>query len=381
MVATPFPRSLQRAVNGQFSRCERLPPVRALPAMLSHPGTPYRRLVPFQLSERPHLDPSREPERRPQEIWPRQGVPARRHLRRLGHQLRVFCEVAERVELCLFDDDGAETRVDAARGRRLRLARLPARRRARPALRLPGARPVRPRARASGATRPSCCSTPTPRRSTAASTGTSRCSATTSATRTAATTTTRAPHMPSRVVINPFFDWGDDRPPRTPYARDGHLRGARQGPHRRLHPDIPEEHARHLRRRRAPGDHRAPHSARRHRDRADAGAPVRPRHAPARARACATTGATTPSASSRPHNELRRSGQPRPAGAGVQGDGQALHEAGIEVILDVVYNHTAEGNHLGPDAVASAASTTRRTTGSSTTTSATTWTTPAPATA
>ena len=27
---------------------------------------------------------------------------------------------------------------------------------------------------------------------------------------------------------------------------------------------------------------------------------------------------------------------------------QALHEAGIEVILDVVYNHTAEGNHLGP---------------------------------
>src|SRR5207237_9557865 len=28
--------------------------------------------------------------------------------------------------------------------------------------------------------------------------------------------------------------------------------------------------------------------------------------------------------------------------------GQAMHAAGIEVILDVVYNHTAEGNHLGP---------------------------------
>jgi isoamylase len=27
---------------------------------------------------------------------------------------------------------------------------------------------------------------------------------------------------------------------------------------------------------------------------------------------------------------------------------QSLHRAGIEVILDVVYNHTAEGNHLGP---------------------------------
>ena len=27
---------------------------------------------------------------------------------------------------------------------------------------------------------------------------------------------------------------------------------------------------------------------------------------------------------------------------------RSLHDAGIEVILDVVYNHTAEGNHLGP---------------------------------
>ena len=27
---------------------------------------------------------------------------------------------------------------------------------------------------------------------------------------------------------------------------------------------------------------------------------------------------------------------------------KALHRAGIEVILDVVFNHTAEGNHLGP---------------------------------
>lgn len=27
---------------------------------------------------------------------------------------------------------------------------------------------------------------------------------------------------------------------------------------------------------------------------------------------------------------------------------KALHKAGIEVILDVVYNHTAEGNHMGP---------------------------------
>ena len=39
----------------------------------------------------------------------------------------------------------------------------------------------------------------------------------------------------------------------------------------------------------------------------------------------------------------------RAAGARVQGDGaRRSTRAGIEVILDVVYNHTAEGNHLGP---------------------------------
>lgn len=27
---------------------------------------------------------------------------------------------------------------------------------------------------------------------------------------------------------------------------------------------------------------------------------------------------------------------------------RVLHSHGIEVILDVVYNHTAEGNHFGP---------------------------------
>ena len=58
---------------------------------------------------------------------------------------------------------------------------------------------------------------------------------------------------------------------------------------------------------------------------------------------------------------------------------KALHRAGIEVILDVVYNHTAEGNHLGPTS-RSRASTTRPTTGSSRASRATTSTTRAPAT-
>ena len=41
---------------------------------------------------------------------------------------------------------------------------------------------------------------------------------------------------------------------------------------------------------------------------------------------------------------------------------QALHAAGIEVILDVVYNHTSEAGDDGPDVLLSRASTTARTT-------------------
>src|SRR5690625_3985484 len=49
-----------------------------------------------------------------------------------------------------------------------------------------------------------------------------------------------------------------------------------------------------------------------------------------------------------PHNEYSYTGD---TGQQVQEFKQMvknLHEADIEVILDVVYNHTAEGNHLGP---------------------------------
>jgi len=45
-----------------------------------------------------------------------------------------------------------------------------------------------------------------------------------------------------------------------------------------------------------------------------------------------------------PHNAYSRSGSPEEFRAMVD----AAHAHGLEVILDVVYNHTAEGNHLGP---------------------------------
>jgi isoamylase len=49
-----------------------------------------------------------------------------------------------------------------------------------------------------------------------------------------------------------------------------------------------------------------------------------------------------------PHNEYAAGGQQGQQVAEFKQMVAALHAAGLEVILDVVYNHTAEGNHLGP---------------------------------
>ena len=49
-----------------------------------------------------------------------------------------------------------------------------------------------------------------------------------------------------------------------------------------------------------------------------------------------------------PHSEYAATGRCGEQVWEFKGMVKALHSAGIEVILDVVYNHTAEGNHLGP---------------------------------
>jgi isoamylase len=49
-----------------------------------------------------------------------------------------------------------------------------------------------------------------------------------------------------------------------------------------------------------------------------------------------------------PHNEYTADKRPGAAVAEFKQMVKTLHQAGIEVILDVVYNHTAEGNHFGP---------------------------------
>ena len=168
-------------------------------------------------------------------------------------------------------------------------------------------------------------------------------------------------------------------PPRVPVARDHHLRAARQGVHRAASRCAATSCAAPTPAWRSRAGARLPAVARRHRRRADAGPPVRRRQRTWWSAACATTGATTRSASSPPRAATAASRQRGGQVAEFKTMVKTLHEAGIEVILDVVYNHTAEGNHLGPTlsfrGIDNAAyyRLGRRA-------AATTWTTPAPAT-
>ncbi|HWE91532.1 MAG TPA: glycogen debranching protein GlgX [Pseudonocardiaceae bacterium] len=155
-----------------------------------------------------------------------------------------------------------------------------------------------------------------------------------------------AGHVPMAVVTNPFFDWNNDRPPRIPYHEtviyEAHVRGLTMA-----HPKVPE--------------------------------PLRGTYAglahPAVIEHLLRLGVTTvelmPVHQFVSEHHLVERGLSNywgyntlaflaPHAGFSSGDGtgeqvqefkgmvRALHAEGIEVILDVVYNHTAEGNHLGP---------------------------------
>ncbi len=155
-----------------------------------------------------------------------------------------------------------------------------------------------------------------------------------------------AEHMMLGVVINPFFDWEGDRRPHVPYNEsliyEVHVKGMTQ-----LHPEVAE--------------------------------PMRGTYAglahPSVIDHLAKLGVTAvelmPVHQFVQDSTLLEKGlrnywgyntlgffAPHADYASVRHGGQqvqefkamvkAMHAAGIEVILDVVYNHTAEGNHLGP---------------------------------
>lgn len=153
-------------------------------------------------------------------------------------------------------------------------------------------------------------------------------------------------HTMVSVVVNPFFDWGHDRPPATPYHEtviyEAHVKGLTM-----RHPDVPDE----LRGTYAGLAHPAVIE---HLTRLGVTAiELMPVHQFVTDPSLAAKGLTNYWGYNTigffaPHNGY--------AGYGRRGEQvmefkamvKALHQAGIEVLLDVVYNHTAEGNHLGP---------------------------------
>ncbi|GAA2587367.1 glycogen debranching protein GlgX [Actinomadura fulvescens] len=158
--------------------------------------------------------------------------------------------------------------------------------------------------------------------------------------------TDSAPYMPKNVVINPFFDWADDRPPRTPYHEtviyEAHVTALTK-----LHPGIPEEQRGTYAGLAQPVmiDHLL--------DLGVTAVELMPVHQHIPEHALVARGLTNYWGYNTigflaPHNTYSAAGERGEQVMEFKAMVRALHEAGIEVILDVVYNHTAEGDHLGP---------------------------------
>ncbi|WP_367123765.1 glycogen debranching protein GlgX [Streptomyces phytohabitans] len=155
-----------------------------------------------------------------------------------------------------------------------------------------------------------------------------------------------APHTVSAVVVNPYFDWGNDRLPRTDYHRtvlyEAHVKGLTM-----LHPELPRE----LRGTYAALAHPAVID---HLTRLGVTAlELMPVHQFVTDHRLADSGLANYWGYNTlgyfaPHNAYASWGDRGQQVLEFKQAVRALHEAGIEVILDVVYNHTAEGNHLGP---------------------------------
>jgi isoamylase len=155
-----------------------------------------------------------------------------------------------------------------------------------------------------------------------------------------------AAYMPRNVVINPYFDWGDDRPPRTPYHEtliyEAHVRGLT-----RLHPEVPAEQQGSYAGLAHPAviDHLTRLGV--------TAVELMPVHQSVPEPGLVRRGLTNywgynTIAFLAPDNRYSSSGTPYGHVAEFKAAVKALHAAGIEVILDVVYNHTAEGGGLGP---------------------------------
>ena len=151
-------------------------------------------------------------------------------------------------------------------------------------------------------------------------------------------------HTMTSVVINPYFDWASDRAPRTPYHKtviyEAHVKGMTQ-----THPGIPEEL-------------RGTYAGLAHPVIIDylqslnvTAIELMPVHQFMHDHRLLELGLRNYWGYNTfgffaPHNQYMANRQASVAEFKTMV--RTLHEADIEVILDVFYNHTAEGNHLGP---------------------------------
>jgi glycogen operon protein len=155
-----------------------------------------------------------------------------------------------------------------------------------------------------------------------------------------------AAHMPRSIVTNPFFDWRDDRRPRTPWHEtivyEAHVKGLTA-----RHPDIAPE----LR-----GTYAglaSPPIIEHLKKLGVTAIELLPVHQFVHSQIVESKGLRNywgydSIGYFAPHNEYSSTGARGEQVQEFKSMVRAMHAAGIEVLLDVVYNHTAEGNHLGP---------------------------------
>ncbi len=155
-----------------------------------------------------------------------------------------------------------------------------------------------------------------------------------------------AASTPRSVIADPQFDWAGDVAPRIPLADsviyETHVKGFTQ-----LHPDVPEE----IRGTYAGLGH--PAAIKHLTDLGVTAVELLPVHQFVQDSHLAEKGLRNYWGYNSigffaPHGEYSSAGDGGGQVAEFKAMVKALHAAGLEVILDVVYNHTAEGNHMGP---------------------------------
>ncbi|MET0976129.1 MAG: glycogen debranching protein GlgX [Leifsonia sp.] len=155
-----------------------------------------------------------------------------------------------------------------------------------------------------------------------------------------------AAFVPRCVVVDPAFDWGDDARPYTPLAEtvvyETHVKGFTQ-----RHPDVPEE----IRGSYAGLAH--PAAIAHLTELGVTAVELMPVHQFVQDSHLLEKGLRNYWGYNSigffaPHGDYSSAGDGGEQVGEFKAMVKALHAAGLEVILDVVYNHTAEGNHLGP---------------------------------